>query len=64
MLFLVHWAFPYTFANDSWEPYVLLKNVDALHNFIKTNNAFQTFIKSQEYDNYHRQYKARFPHDF
>ena len=51
MLFLVRWAFPYTSANDSWEPYVLLKNVDALHNFIDfiINSAFQTFIKSQEY---------------
>ena len=43
---------------------MFLKNVDALHDFIKSNSAFQTFLKSQEYDNYHRQYKARFPQDF
>ena len=33
------------FPDDSWEPCVLLKNVDALHHFVKTNSAFQTFLK-------------------
>ena len=61
LLFLVRWALPYTSNDDSWEPYVLLKNVDALHSFVRTNSAFQTFMNSQEYDQYHKQYKARFP---
>jgi hypothetical protein len=49
LLFLVRWALPYTSLDDSWEPYILLKNVDALNSFVKTNGAFQTFIRSQEY---------------
>lgn len=64
LLFLVRWSPPYTTNDDSWEPYILLKNVDALLNFVQTNIAFQTFIKSQEYENYHKQYKARFPQQF
>jgi hypothetical protein len=61
LLFLVRWAPPYTSHDDSWEPYVLLQNVDSLHEFVRTNDKFKDFVKSQEYLNLARRYKARFP---
>jgi len=60
LLFLVRWSLPYTSEHDSWEPYVLLKNVDALHNFITNNETFSNFVLSTEYDKLRQQYPARF----
>jgi hypothetical protein len=61
LLFRVRWAPPYTSRDDSWEPYVLLQNVDALIEFMRTNVMFKEFIKSQEYLGLIRRYPARFP---
>jgi hypothetical protein len=61
LLFRVRWAPPYTSHDDSWEPYVLLQNVDALIEFMRTNVVFKEFIKSQEYLGLIRRYPARFP---
>ena len=33
LLFKVRWALPYASQYDSWEPLVLLKNVDALQKY-------------------------------
>ena len=49
LLFKVRWALPYTSQDDSWEPFVLLKNVDALQIFIRTNRTFQQDILTSEY---------------
>ena len=43
------------------EPYVLLKNVIALHEFITNNEDFKSFVLSPEYDKLRKQYPARFP---
>jgi hypothetical protein len=64
LLFLVRWSPPYTSHDDSWEPHILLKNVDALHEFVRTNSRFKEFMKSQEYIELTRRYKARFPTTF
>ena len=64
ILFKVRWAPPYTELDDSWEPFILLKNVDALHNYVATNMAFKDIVKSQEYLDFCRKYHARFPVDF
>ena len=64
LLFKVILAAPYTELDDSWEPYILLKNVDALHNYVTTNIPFKDFVKSQEYLDLCRKYPARFPVDF
>jgi hypothetical protein len=61
LLFLVRWSPPYTSKDDSWEPYVLLKNVDALHDFVANNESFRTFVLSSEYDRLRQHYPARFP---
>ena len=64
LLFKVRWAAPYTELDDSWEPYILLKNVNVLHNYVTTNVSFKDFVKSQEYKDLCRKYPARFPADF
>ena len=61
LLVLVCWAPAYTSHDDSWEPYVLLQNVDSLHESVRTNVKFKDFVKSQEYLNFSRRYTARFP---
>ena len=62
--FKVRWALPYTSQDDSWEPFVLLKKVDALQMFIRTNRTFQQEILTSEYKELHRRYPARFPLQF
>ncbi len=64
LLFKVRWAPPYTPQYDSWEPLVLLKNVDALQIFTQTNQMFQQYILTPEYQTLHQQYPARFPSRF
>jgi hypothetical protein len=64
LLFKVRWALPYTSQDDSWEPLVLLKNVDALQLFIRTNLMFQQEILTPEYKELHQRYPARFPLKF
>ena len=61
LLFKVRWALPYTSQDDSWEPFVLLKNVDALQLFIQTNLMFQQDILTPKYKELHQRYPARFP---
>ena len=61
LLFLVRWAPPYTSRDDSWEPYVLLQNVDALLEFVRTNDLFKEYVKSQEYLGLAKRHPARFP---
>jgi hypothetical protein len=50
--------------SNPWEPYILLKNVNVLHNYVTTNVSFKDFVKSQEYKDLCRKYPARFPADF
>ena len=64
LLFKVRWAAPFTEKDDSWEPFILLKNVDALNNYVTTNAMFKKFLKSQEYIKSSRTYPARFPVNF
>ena len=64
LLFKVRWAAPFTEKDDSWEPFTLLKNVDALIKYVTTNVMFKNFLKSQEYIKLRRTYPARFPVDF
>ncbi len=64
LLFKVRWALPYTSQDDSWEPLVLLKNVDALQRFIRTNKTFQQEILTSKYKELHQRYPARFPLQF
>ncbi len=64
LLFKVRWALPYTSQDDSWEPFVLLKNVDALQMFIRTNRTFQQEILTSKYKELHQRYPARFPLQF
>ena len=50
LLLNVRWSPRYTSNDDSWEPYVLLKNVNALRDWSLTNNEdFKTCVLSLEY---------------
>ena len=61
LLFLVRWSPPYTSEHDSWEPYIMLRNVDTLHVFIANNGTFSNFVLSSKYDKLRQQYPAIFP---
>lgn len=53
--------------DDSREPFIILKNVDALNNYYvaTTNEVFiKDFLKAHEYIKLRRRYPARFPADF
>ncbi len=64
LFFKVRWALPYISQDDSWEPFVLLKNVDALQIFVRTNVMFQQEILTPEYKELHQRCPARFPLQF
>ena len=61
LLFNVRWSLPYTSDDDCLEPYVLLKNVNALREFLTNNQDFKSFVLSIEYAKLRQQYPARFP---
>ena len=60
LLFKVRW-YGYGPKDDTWEPYVNMKQTEELESYIRTNDKFRLFIKSDEYKKLSKAYTSRFP---
>ena len=60
LLFKIRW-YGYGPKDDTWEPYVNVKQTEELHNYIKNSDKFRLFVKSDEYKKLSRAYTSRFP---
>ena len=60
LLFKVHWE-GYDASHDSFEPYGNLRRVQALHDYVRSDPAFQRLLQSSHYAELHRQHPSRFP---
>jgi hypothetical protein len=60
LLFKVHWI-DESETNDTWEPYILVKQLNAYKEFIQTNKNWQIFKNNEIFKTMLQMYPARMP---